>query len=165
MHQVRAYTPGRNLKGREYPHRWTLTCSSGQVEAQFRHPRLRILHREDKPPWVLEVSLGQAERLEKISYYSYEMCGCCCQQLGRREPCSGSCHLPTLPNPNEVNSLGLLTPQHNLVLDLGKVCPGKIHSLAEQRQTRPRPSVSSRWDSKGHCQHMHKAASQEYTIA
>lgn len=45
--------------------------------------------------------------------------------IRQREPCIGSCHLPTLLKPNEVNTLDLLTLHHSIAQDLGQPALGK----------------------------------------
>lgn len=57
------------------------------------------------------------------------------QKSGRRELCTGSCHLATLPNPSWLNIPAPLTPYHSLVLDLSQPSPGRRLGLAMQRQT------------------------------
>lgn len=48
-----------------------------------------------------------------------------CQQTVWRELCTARCHLATLLNTSQVNTLASLIPHHSLVLDLGQLDPGK----------------------------------------
>ena len=64
-HNVRTSTPGKDLKGKEDLHKWTLVLGTEEVKPKTRCPALNSLHRGDKPPWLLGEMLGEIEVVKK----------------------------------------------------------------------------------------------------
>lgn len=60
--RVRTSFPGRELKGKGRLHDWTPALGSEQVEPPSGHPSPGVIHRGDKPPWLVGRLL--IERLE-----------------------------------------------------------------------------------------------------
>jgi len=58
--------PERNVKGRNSLHGWTLALGSKEAEPQIGQPSHRVLHRADKPPWMLGRTTGTDRRAQDV---------------------------------------------------------------------------------------------------
>ena len=57
--------PERHVKGRNSLHGWTITLGSKEAEPQTGQPCHSVLHRTDKPPWMLGRPTGTDGRAQR----------------------------------------------------------------------------------------------------